>query len=50
VEPGVLSNELRLGHRHLFKVYLNPEALDVWNALPPRTRGSLERQLSGMAR
>ena len=50
MEPGVLSNELRLGHRHLFKVYLNPEALDVWNALPPRTRGSLERQLSGMAK
>lgn len=34
----------------LFKVYLNPEALDVWNALPPRTRGSLEKQLNGMAK
>jgi hypothetical protein len=33
-----------------FKVHLNPETLDVWNALPPRTRGSLERQLDGMAK
>ena len=45
-----MSNELRHGHRHLFKVHLSPEALDVWNALPPRTRGSLERQLNGMAK
>ncbi|HEY8208926.1 MAG TPA: hypothetical protein VIG99_15655 [Myxococcaceae bacterium] len=34
----------------VLKVHLNPEAMDVWNALPPRTRGSLERQLNGMAR
>jgi len=33
-----------------FKVHLNPETLDVWNALPPRTRKSLERQLEGMAK
>ncbi len=33
-----------------FKVHLTPETLDVWNALPPRTRGSLEKQLSGMAK
>jgi hypothetical protein len=45
-----VANDLRRLHPHLFKVHLNPEALDVWNALPPRTRGSLERQLSGMAR
>ena len=45
-----MPNEMRRTHHHLFKVHLNPEALDVWNALPPRTRGSLERQLNGMAR
>jgi hypothetical protein len=45
-----VSNDLRRPQPNLFKVHLNPEALDVWNALPPRTRGSLERQLDGMAR
>ena len=50
MEPGVLSNELRLGHRHLFKVYLNPEALDVWNALPPRTRGAWSASSAGWRR
>jgi mRNA-degrading endonuclease RelE of RelBE toxin-antitoxin system len=33
----------------LFKVRFNPEAMVVWNALPPRTRGNLEKQLNGMA-
>jgi hypothetical protein len=33
-----------------FKVHLNPEVLDAWNALPQRTRGSLEKQLQGMAK
>ncbi|HYV49014.1 MAG TPA: hypothetical protein VFA20_29340 [Myxococcaceae bacterium] len=34
----------------LFKVHLTSEAMDVWNGLPPRTRGSLEKQLNGMAK
>lgn len=34
----------------LFKVRLNPEVIAAWNALPPRTRGNLEKQLNGMAR
>jgi hypothetical protein len=34
----------------LFQVHFNPEALLAWNELPPRTRGSLERQLNGMAK
>jgi hypothetical protein len=33
-----------------FKVHLTPDTLDAWNALPPRTRGSLEKQLNGMAK
>jgi hypothetical protein len=45
-----VPNELRREYRDFFKVHLNPETLDLWNALPPRTRGSLERQLSGMAK
>ena len=44
-----MPNELRRPHPALFKVHLNPETLDVWNALPPRTRGNLEKQLHGMA-
>lgn len=45
-----MSNEVRRPHRDLFKVHLKPEVLEIWNALPPRTRGSLEKQLSGMAK
>jgi len=45
-----LSNEVRGPHRHLFTVHLKPEVLELWNALPPRTRGNLEKQLSGMAK
>jgi len=45
-----VPNDLRQRAPALFKVHLNPEAMDVWNALPSRTRGSLEKQLSGMAK
>lgn len=45
-----MPNDLRRLQPALLRVHLNPEALDVWNALPPRTRGSLERQLDGMAK
>ena len=45
-----MTNQLRPTQRPLFKVHLSPEALEAWNALPPRTRGSLERQLNGMAK
>src|SRR5437870_1979332 len=50
-DPAVspVPNPLQRHPSALFKVHLNPEALDMWNALPPRTRGSLEKQLSGMA-
>jgi hypothetical protein len=45
-----VSIELQRRTPPLFRVHLNPEALDSWNALPPRTRGSLEKQLNGMAK
>lgn len=45
-----MSNDLQRRLTAWFKVHLNPEALDVWNALPPRTRGNLEKQLNGMAK
>jgi len=45
-----VANELQRRAIALFKVHLNPEAMDVWNELPPKTRGSLEKQLNGMAR
>jgi hypothetical protein len=35
---------------HLFRLHLNPDVMPSWNGLPPRTRGSLERQLNGMAK